>query len=313
MLDHASRARQAQIRSTGVVDLSRDSRRSRRRPGCAARPGAVPVQAAPVWPPTRSRGARAGRAASGRWTSLFEETITTKRSAAAASAFSRVCAPPPPLTSQPDGAAWSAPSIVRSRSWSGASGPMNDWTSIPSSRAARSVAGELVTHRTSSRHTARAREQVGHGRAGPQADDHPALDELGGASAAARFSRSKSTTAFIARMPWPRRRPVSRAPSRRVLRTACAWRKGRGRRSRRPLESRTASRAPRSIRARGRPPRSRRCGGPAPFPESDTPAGNSSRLGERSSASAVRSRSQEPITLPRRQTSATSVVSKSYW
>ena len=36
-----------------------------------------------------------------RSTSLSDETITTKRSAAAATIFSRVCAPPPPFTIQP--------------------------------------------------------------------------------------------------------------------------------------------------------------------------------------------------------------------
>ena len=37
-----------------------------------------------------------------------------KRSAAAATIFSRTWAPPPPFTSQPSGAIWSAPSIARS-------------------------------------------------------------------------------------------------------------------------------------------------------------------------------------------------------
>ena len=43
--------------------------------------------------------------------------MTSERSAAAAANFSRVCAPPPPLTNQPKGATvtWSAPPIARSR------------------------------------------------------------------------------------------------------------------------------------------------------------------------------------------------------
>ena len=40
--------------------------------------------------------------------------MTTKRSAAATT-FSRMCAPPPPFTSQPVGSIWAAPSIARSR------------------------------------------------------------------------------------------------------------------------------------------------------------------------------------------------------
>lgn len=50
-----------------------------------------------------------------------------------------------------------------------------------------------------------------------------------------------------------------------------------------------------------------------PSPESDTRPENSSSVGERHNAWAVKSSSHEPITLPRRQTSVTSVVSISYW
>ena len=50
-------------------------------------------------------------------TGFEESAMTTKRSAAAATIFSRVWAPPPPLTSQPSGAIWSAPSIAMSRRW----------------------------------------------------------------------------------------------------------------------------------------------------------------------------------------------------
>ena len=41
--------------------------------------------------------------------------MTTKRSAAAATIFSRVWAPPPPFTTQRSAATWSAPSTARSR------------------------------------------------------------------------------------------------------------------------------------------------------------------------------------------------------
>ena len=50
-----------------------------------------------------------------------------------------------------------------------------------------------------------------------------------------------------------------------------------------------------------------------PSPESETRPANSSSVGDSCSACAVRSSSQEPTTLPRRQTSATSRVSMSYW
>ncbi|COX00412.1 Uncharacterised protein [Mycobacterium tuberculosis] len=50
-----------------------------------------------------------------------------------------------------------------------------------------------------------------------------------------------------------------------------------------------------------------------PSPESETRPENSARSGDSRSAIAVKSSSQEPITLPRRHTSATSGMSKSYW
>ena len=61
-----------------------------------------------------------------RWTNLFEETITTNWSAAAATIFSRVWAPPPPLTSHPDGSTWSAPSIAMSSREMPSNGPDRD-------------------------------------------------------------------------------------------------------------------------------------------------------------------------------------------
>src|SRR5437773_6713900 len=50
-----------------------------------------------------------------------------------------------------------------------------------------------------------------------------------------------------------------------------------------------------------------------PSPESDTRPVNRSSVGSLASAAAVRSRSHEAITLPRRQTSAMSARSRSYW
>ena len=50
-----------------------------------------------------------------------------------------------------------------------------------------------------------------------------------------------------------------------------------------------------------------------PSPESETRPENSVRSGDSCNAIAVRSSSQEPMTLPRRHTSATSGMSMSYW
>jgi hypothetical protein len=72
---------------------------------------------------------------------LVDELVcggNTKRSAAAATIFSPVWAPPPPLISQPEGATWSAPSIARSSP----SNVLNGSTFSPSSSAICSVRGE---------------------------------------------------------------------------------------------------------------------------------------------------------------------------
>ena len=69
--------------------------------------------------------------------------MTTKRSAAAATIFSRVCARPPPLTSHGPGAIWSAPSIAMSSSPSVSNGS----TASPAARAATTVAGDVATQR----------------------------------------------------------------------------------------------------------------------------------------------------------------------
>ena len=73
-------------------------------------------------------------------TIFVESAITTKRSAAMATNFSRVCAPPPPFTNQPSGLIWSAPSMARS-SRSTANGP----TCNPKLLATSWVRGEVAT------------------------------------------------------------------------------------------------------------------------------------------------------------------------
>ncbi len=101
--------------------------------------------------------------------------MTTKRSAAAATIFSRRWAPPPPLISQPSGVTWSVPSIAMSRRFSS----LNSSTGMPSSRACSSVATEVATQRMPLEPAGGdRRQQVGDGRAGAEADRHPVLDQL---------------------------------------------------------------------------------------------------------------------------------------
>jgi hypothetical protein len=84
---------------------------------------------------------------------LSLDAITTKRAAAAATSFSRVCARPPPLTSHGPGAIWSAPSTAMSSSLRSS----KDSTRSPRPVASVSVAGEVATQRMSSRRAASAR------------------------------------------------------------------------------------------------------------------------------------------------------------
>jgi hypothetical protein len=85
-------------------------------------------------------------------TGLEESTTTTKRSAETPTSFSRVWAAPPPFTSQPSGATWSAPSMQRSsRSIS-----PNGSTWGPIDRADDSMRGEDATHRSDSLRRVRA-------------------------------------------------------------------------------------------------------------------------------------------------------------
>jgi hypothetical protein len=81
---------------------------------------------------------------------LSEEAMTTKRWAAAARIFSRVCAAPPPLISQPVESIWSAPSIARSSLPAASS----ERTRSPFAAAARSLAGDAATKTASGRASA---------------------------------------------------------------------------------------------------------------------------------------------------------------
>ena len=96
-------------------------------------------------------------------------------SAAAATIFSRVCAAPPPFTSQPSGAIWSAPSIVMSRWSSVANGSTAD---AERARPRTRCAGDVATQRDRQLAPRQRRQQVVHGRAGAEPDQHAVLDEL---------------------------------------------------------------------------------------------------------------------------------------
>ena len=119
-------------------------------------------------------GARARRPA------FDSSTITTKRSAAAATIFSRVCAPPPPLTSQRSGATSSAPSIARSRR-----------VRVSNDSTGEAELARLLLGRRAGRDAAQVAqaalgqggEEEVDGRAGPEPEAHAVLDErrrLGG-------------------------------------------------------------------------------------------------------------------------------------
>ena len=102
--------------------------------------------------------------------------MTTNRSAAAATIFSRVWAPPPPLISQPSGAIWSAPSIAMSSRSMPSNGSTAEAELAPSllGRDRRGDAADVEFAGGESG------EEVGDGGPGPQPDQHPALDQLGG-------------------------------------------------------------------------------------------------------------------------------------
>src|SRR5579875_1666632 len=142
--------------------------------------------------PKRSSSSGTGRPSA--CTGVVESAITTNRAAAAATIFSRVWAPPPPLTSQPSGAIWSAPSIAMS---SRASSP-NGSTGRPSASAARSVAGEVATQRSASRRRAR----TGSSRATVEPVPSPTAMPLSTSSAAAAAARPFSRSVLTPTV-WP--------------------------------------------------------------------------------------------------------------
>ena len=119
-------------------------------------------------------------------TGLEESAITTKRSAAAATIFSRVWAAPPPLTSQPSGAIWSAPSMAMSKRSMRSKGS----TSNPSWRAASSVRGEVATQRRRRERRASAGSRKATVEPVPSPTVMPSSTSSAAASAAACFSCS---------------------------------------------------------------------------------------------------------------------------
>src|SRR5262245_16978203 len=147
--------------------------------------------------------------------------MTTHRSAAAATAFSRVCAAPPPFTSQPDGSTWSAPSTAMSNRGS-APMPAKDSTCNPRSRAAVSVATEVATQRRSRPRDARAGSRNATVEPVPSPTVMPFSTSRAAASAATRFSFPSGTAERLQLQPRnvrdPRDRDVCRGVTRRDLR-----------------------------------------------------------------------------------------------
>ncbi len=134
-------------------------------------------------PNERSSSGIGGRTRS---TTFSDETITTKRSAAAATIFSRVWAPPPPFTTHELGVTWSAPSTAMSRA------PSSVTSCRPSSRAAFSVAGDVAMQRMSRRRSASARRKYATVVPVPRPTCIPSSTSSAAASAASCFSRSSS-------------------------------------------------------------------------------------------------------------------------
>src|SRR3954453_20484930 len=150
-----------------------------------SRSRALPSRSSVAASPNSSSSSGTGGAS--RSTSLSEETITINRSAAARTAFSRVWAAPPPFTSQPDGATWSAPSIATS-SRASAIAPPNGSTLMPRSRAMCSVAAEVATQRRSSPRAASAGSRYATVEPVPRPTVMPSSTSCAAASAASFFS-----------------------------------------------------------------------------------------------------------------------------
>ena len=192
------------------------------RAGGVAQHGARATRAA--WQPGRRQAARAGTGGRRCATGLSDDTMTTKRSAAAATIRSRVCAPPPPLTSQPAGSTWSAPSMARSRRSMSRERPHVE--PVPAS-ASSSVAGEVATQVMSRPRRPSAGTSSATVVPGAEADRHAVLDQLGGRQLRRRASRpgcrvSRPRACSAARHVLPgrapcrcARRPEGRGPARR--------------------------------------------------------------------------------------------------
>ena len=100
---------------------ARGSRRSGRRRGSWAHRAARPGRAPPACVCTANGTSSSGTGARQPRDELLLRDDHDEPRAAAATIFSRVCAAPPPLISQPCGSTWSAPSIARSSSPSSSS------------------------------------------------------------------------------------------------------------------------------------------------------------------------------------------------
>ena len=116
--------------------------------------------------------------------------MTTKCSAAPATIFSLVWAPPPPLTSQPSGEIWSAPSIVMSNR----SMLVTASIRMPSSRAACSVRGDVAAQTMSRERLASAGSRYATVEPVPSPTVMPFSTSSAAASAATCFSRSTLMT-----------------------------------------------------------------------------------------------------------------------
>ena len=115
---------------------------------------------------TPKRSSSSGTGGASAATTLSAEAITTKRAAAAATIFSRVWAPPPPLTSQP-----ARVDLVGAVDRDVELAELVERLDVKPERARRrSVAGEVATQRSPGQPAlGERRQQVGDGAAGARA------------------------------------------------------------------------------------------------------------------------------------------------
>ena len=180
--------RRASLQGRRDRPARRGSRRSGHRPGSGARRAAAPAPSARsvagVPKPSSSSGI-GGEISAG--PACRTEAITTKRSAAAATIFSRVCAPPPPLTSQPlrvdlVGAVDRDVEPLERRRRPRRQGRARAPACSVAARSRRSAAVESALGERG--------QQVGDRRPGAEADRMPSWTRAAAASAAACFSSS---------------------------------------------------------------------------------------------------------------------------